>query len=174
MPRAFCIRCGVRLRGVRQPGRARRLGGCPRCGWIDWNNPAPAASVLVLRRGRVLLVRRAVAPARGAWDIPGGFIERGETAEHAALRELREEVGVDVRLERLLGIFPDVYGPERLPSLNLYFLGRLAHDGAAVRAGDDAAGVGWFPLDAVPRNLAFKNNRDALRALRTLLRRGAR
>jgi len=170
----FCIRCGVRLRRVREHGRARRVGGCPRCRWVDWNNPAPTASVLVLRRGRVLLVRRAVAPSRGAWDVPGGFIEHGETAEHAALREAREEVGVDVRLERLIGIFPGVYGPERLPSLNLYYLGRLTHNGAAVRAGDDAAAFGWFPLDAVPRRLAFRSNRDALQALRALLGRSAR
>src|SRR2546426_5623336 len=104
VPRLFCIRCGARLRRVREEGRARRVGGCPRCGWIDWNNPAPTASVLVLCRGRVLLVRRAFAPARGAWDVPGGFIEAGGMAAQAARRELREEAGIAVRLERVLGI----------------------------------------------------------------------
>lgn len=170
MTRLFCIRCGTRLRRIRE--RDRRLPGCPRCGWIDWFNPAPTVSVLIQRRGRVLLVRRAFAPARGAWDVPGGFIDRGETAERAARREIREELGVDVLIGRFLGTFPDSYGPQRLPSLNLYYLGRLARDGAAVRAGDDASEYRWFPLDRTPRRMAFKNNRDAVLALRRLLRDG--
>jgi ADP-ribose pyrophosphatase YjhB (NUDIX family) len=168
--RLFCVRCGTRLRRVRE--RDRRVPGCPRCGWIDWFNPAPTVSVLIQRGGRVLLVRRAFVPARGAWDVPGGFIDRGETAERAARREMREELGVDVRIGRFLGTFSDTYGPDRLPSLNLYYLGRLARDGATVRASDDASECRWFPLDRTPRRMAFKNNRDAVLALRRLLREG--
>src|SRR5215467_6952048 len=89
--RQFCIRCGGRLVATRRAAGAGSVRTCPRCGWVDYNNPAPTASVLLLRRGRLLLVRRAVAPSRGAWDLPGGFIEAGETAEQAARREMREE-----------------------------------------------------------------------------------
>lgn len=166
----FCIRCGARLRRIRET--RRHVPRCPRCGWTDWSNPAATVSVLVLQRGRVLLVRRAVAPSRGYWDIPGGFIEPGETAERAARREFREEVGAGVRIGRFLGTFPGVYGSERQPSLNIYYLGRLARDGAALRPGDDASELGWFPLDRVPRRMAFKNNHEALLALRRLLRSG--
>lgn len=171
MARVFCVRCGRPLRRARTGGRSRTPQECPNCGWIDWNNPAPTASVLILNGDRVLLVRRAVPPARGAWDVPGGFIEPGETAERAARREVREELGIAVRLERVLGTFPDVYGPERVPTLNIYFVGRLRYRGASVRAGDDAASFKWIPLRALPR-LAFKNNRDALRRLRADLRAG--
>jgi 8-oxo-dGTP diphosphatase len=122
--------------------------------------------VVILRGGRVLLVRRAVAPARGAWDVPGGFIERGETAEAAARREAREELGVDVRIERFIGTFPDTYGVERHPSLNIYYAARLRRRNATVRPADDASGFQWFAFDRLPRRLAFKNNRQALRALR--------
>lgn len=170
MRRLFCIQCGARLWRVRERGR-RRVPGCPRCGWIDWFNPAPTVSVLILRAGRVLLVRRAYAPSRGAWDVPGGFIERGETAERAARREVREELGVDVRVRRFVGIYPDTYGPDRLPSLNIYYLARLRGD-RAPRAGDDVSAFRWFPLGRVPRQLAFKNNRQALRALRRMVGRG--
>ena len=113
-----------------------------------------------------MLVRRALAPMRGAWDVPGGFIEPGETAAQAARRELREEAGIAVRLEGVVGIYPDVYGRERSPSLNIYFVGRMRGDGAAVQAGDDAAAFGWFSLRALPRRLAFRNNREALRQLK--------
>ncbi|HET8998961.1 MAG TPA: NUDIX domain-containing protein [bacterium] len=136
-------------------------------------NPAPTVSVLILRGDRILLVRRAFAPARGAWDVPGGFVERGETIERAARREVREELGVDVRIERFVGIFPDTYGPERRPSLNIYYLGRLRRGTARLRAGDDASECRWFPLDRPPRLLAFKNNRHAVLALRRLIGRRA-
>jgi 8-oxo-dGTP diphosphatase len=153
--------------------KGQGVSRCGACGWIDWFNPAPTASVLILRGGRVLLVRRAFAPARGAWDVPGGFIERGETAEAAAKREAREELGVDVRIERLVGIFPDIYGAERQPSLNIYYLARLRRRNAIVRPADDASGFQWVPFDRLPRRLAFQNNRQALRALRRLQRRPA-
>jgi 8-oxo-dGTP diphosphatase len=166
--RRYCIRCGRRLRAVRDKGL--RVPGCAGCGWIDWNNPAPTASVLVVDRGRVLLVRRAFAPARGAWDVPGGFVERDESAEAAARREAREEIGVDVRLDGVVGIFPDRYGADRMPSLNIYYLARLCRPNARIRAGDDASAWRWFPLDRVPRRLAFKNNGQAIRALWRLLR----
>jgi ADP-ribose pyrophosphatase YjhB (NUDIX family) len=167
--RRYCIECGSRLRRIREKGRA--VPGCRGCGWIDWNNPAPTASVLVVRGGRVLLVRRAFAPARGAWDVPGGFVERGESAEAAARREAREELGVDVRLEGVVGIFPDRYGARQEPSLNIYYLARLRRAGARIRARDDASAWRWFPLTRVPRRMAFKNNRQALQALRRVLRR---
>lgn len=162
----FCLRCGARLRRVREAGRTRPVLTCPRCGRIHWNNPAPTASVLILRRGRVLLVRRAVAPARGLWDVPGGFIEPGETAEQAARREAREELGIAVHLERVVGIYPGVYGPERRPSLNIYYLAGMRGDRSTVRAGDDAAAFAWFRLRALPRRMAFRNNRQALQQLK--------
>ncbi len=176
MPRLYCIRCGRRLARVRERGEV--VSRCPACGWTDWFNPAPTASVMILRRGggsgtAVLLVRRAFAPARGSWDVPGGFVERGETAEAAAVREVREELGVDVRLERLVGIFPDTYafGGERQPSLNIYYVARLRRPSATIRPADDVSGFRWFPLARLPRRLAFKNNRQALHALRRLGRR---
>lgn len=177
MPRLYCIRCGSRLNHARE--RGQRISRCRACGWIDWFNPAPTASVLIIRGGRgraarVLLVRRAFEPARGAWDVPGGFVERGETDDRAARREVREELGVGVKIERFIGAFPDVYGVERAPSFNLYFSGRLRRRDAPIRAADDASAFRWFPLDRLPRRLAFKSNGQALRALRRMLGRAAR
>jgi ADP-ribose pyrophosphatase YjhB (NUDIX family) len=164
--RQFCIRCGGRLVATRRAAGTRSVRSCPCCGWVDYNNPAPTASVLLLRRGRLLLVRRAVAPSRGAWDLPGGFIEAGETAEQAARREMREELGIKVRLERILGDVPDIYGPDAQPTLNILFIGRMQRDDAAIRATDDAASYRWFSLDALPRRLAFWNTHHAIRLLK--------
>ena len=134
-------------------------------------NPRPTASVLILKKANVLLVKRAVVPFLGYWDVPGGFIEPGETPEAAARREIREELGVGVRLSKLLGIFPDIYGDKEIPTLNIYYIGYLIDSESNITPKDDVETHRWFPLTRLPRNIAFRNNRDALRLVRKELSR---
>jgi ADP-ribose pyrophosphatase YjhB (NUDIX family) len=83
---------------------------CARCGWRWYANPKPAAGTLLERIGpdgkaQVLLLKRAVEPGFGAWDLPAGYLEAGESAEEGAIRETREESGIDVQLVRLAGVY---------------------------------------------------------------------
>ena len=83
---------------------------CDRCGWRWYANPKPAAAVLLERdpRGRdpeILLLRRAVEPGLGGWDLPAGYLEPGESFEDAAMRETREEAGIEVDLVALSGVY---------------------------------------------------------------------
>ena len=137
----FCARCGGRL--VRQV--------CGDCGAIAYRNPKPCAGALVERDGKVMLVRRAVVPYRGWWDIPGGFLEAYEHPREAAVREVREETGLRVNAFRLLGIYLDRYGSTR--TLNLYYRARAV--GGRERPGDDAAEVGWFGPRELPSRVAY-------------------
>ena len=77
------------------------------------SRPIVGVGVLVKRADRVLLVRRRFDPGRGKWSIPGGLVELGETVRDAALREVYEETGLNVRLDRLLGVVDYIERDER-------------------------------------------------------------
>ena len=83
---------------------------CERCSWRWYANPRPAAAVLVERRSdggqvEILLLRRAVEPGSGAWDLPAGYLDPHESFEQAAVRETREESGLSVELAGLTGVY---------------------------------------------------------------------
>ncbi len=139
---------------------------CPACGLVIYDNPAPTASALVMRDGLLLLTRRAREPFAGWWDLPGGFVEPLELPEDAAVRELREETGLDIRIERLLGFFLDTYGDGGVATLNVYFTASV--EGGTEAPADDVSEIGWFPLDGVPMaEIAFPNGRQAIEQLQS-------
>jgi 8-oxo-dGTP diphosphatase len=134
--------------------------------------------MIVMREGDVLMLRRAHAPRRGWLDIPGGFMEAGESIVSAARRELREETGLNLGSVRELGFYWDRYylkGFGWFPTLNFYFLGRWRS--GTPRAADDAASAEWTPLSKLGRpgqRLAFRHMRDVFRDVRRAVReRGA-
>jgi 8-oxo-dGTP diphosphatase len=98
----YCPHCATPLDSALEGLRERPT--CPGCGFIQYLNPPLAATILLPREDRVLMARRTIEPRRGYWTLPGGYVELGESAEEAAVREAKEEVGVDVRVERLLGL----------------------------------------------------------------------
>ena len=169
-PFLFCPYCRTELLSRQIPdgeGPLRRV--CSACGFIEWGNSKPTAGgVIVDDQNRALLVRRAVAPSRGLWDIPGGFLEAGEAPEAGSLRELHEETGLHVELVCLLGVFMDTYGspcPQDgwvIHTLNFHYLCRVV--GGVLAPADDASEAAWFAADDLPDDLAFPNTRDALAA----------
>jgi ADP-ribose pyrophosphatase YjhB (NUDIX family) len=132
---------------------------CQECGFIFYINPKVAAGALIEDEGRVVLVRRAVEPRVGYWALPSGFTEYGETVEETAIRECREETGLEVELDGLLGVY----------SVQSNFYGHLililysAHVvGGELTAGDDASEVGLFAPAELPTDIAFQAHRQAL------------
>jgi ADP-ribose pyrophosphatase YjhB (NUDIX family) len=136
------------------------------CGRPFFENSKPCAGVLVVSDGVVLLGRRRFAPYRGWWDIPGGFMHPGEEPEEAARREILEETGLEVRLERLLGIWMDRYGsgPDAAHTMNFYYIGTPI--GGRLVPRDDVSALEWFGPEEIPRRIAFSHARLVLEAWR--------
>jgi ADP-ribose pyrophosphatase YjhB (NUDIX family) len=139
---------------------------CPSCGYIWYRNPVPAAGVLLAEQGRVLLVKRRWEPRAGYWCLPSGFMEAGERPEQTAVRELQEETGVIAQLTGLFGVYAGFDDP-RVRAVLILYTG-IATGGEA-RAGDDAEELEWFPLEALPAELAFASHRQALAEFRERL-----
>lgn len=77
------------------------------CGFVNFMNPRPTATGLLMRKNRLLLTKRSVAPLKGYWDLPGGFLNQGERAEDAILREIKEETGIDAVIKSFFGTYPE-------------------------------------------------------------------
>lgn len=97
----FCPRCG-RPAEIDYPRRVT----CPHCGYAAYSNPKPVAGIIPLdAEGRIILLRRGFDPGRGLWTFPGGFVDLGESVEEAARRELDEELGIEIELGPLVGVY---------------------------------------------------------------------
>lgn len=159
----FCSQCGQPLeeRPV-ESANGRSVPVCPACGAVHWLDPKVAAGCLVVRDGRVLLVKRGIEPGYGLWVFPGGHVDRGETLEDAALRETREECGALARIDGLLG----VYSYPGRPVIVAVYRATLLPESPEPYAADETLEVGWFAPDEIDRlELAFRSSADALAAL---------
>jgi 8-oxo-dGTP diphosphatase len=120
---------------------------------------------VVAEDGQVLLVRRRNPPFAGQYALPGGFVDCGETVEAAVVREVREETGLQTRIERLLGVYSDPSRDPRGHTVSVTYL--LRREGGTLAGADDADDAGFFPLDALP-TLAFDHAHILADARRTL------
>lgn len=159
----FCPYDGARL-VARTDGEGRQRPTCSACGFVDYCNPKPCVEIVVEEQGRVLLGRRAFEPSLGLWDILGGFIETDETAEAAVHREIAEESGLQVRITRYLGSFPDVYGPWEVPTLSFAFTAEPI--GGVLRSASDVAELRWFAAEDLPTEWAFPHQPKVIAAWR--------
>lgn len=127
---------------------------CEHCGAAaaTHRNPFPTVDVIIAHPGKgIVLVKRRFPPL--GWALPGGFVDYGESVEHAARREALEETGLETTLCDLVGVYSDPSRDERLHTISTVFAARCA-DPDALRGGDDAAEARFFSLDALPA-LAF-------------------
>jgi ADP-ribose pyrophosphatase YjhB (NUDIX family) len=160
-PFRFCPRCGAPLeRRLLKAGEPERLV-CTHgsCGFVFYLDPKIAVGTIIATASdRLVLVRRAIEPGYGKWVFPGGYVDRGETLTAAAIREAREECGLDVRLDGLVNIYSY---PGRIPVIVVYAATAM---GGTLTNDDESLETAEFERDALPwSELAFRSTEEGLR-----------
>lgn len=137
---------------------------CENCKYEFFQNSKPCTTVLVIKDDKVLLGKRAIDPDKDKWDFVGGFLKFGEDPIECAIREVKEETGLDVSIDKYMGIFMDTYGDTGYSTLNIAYTATIIS--GEEHADDDVAELKWFGRDEMPseEDMAFKSGveiRDA-------------
>ncbi len=164
-PVNYCPRCGAKLTRQERFGEVRPV--CPDCRYVHFYDPKVAAAVFIEENDggdcqgerRILLIKRGVEPERGKWALPAGFVDAREDPRQTAIREVREETGLEVRITRLVDVFHSTRAPGA--SIIVVYAGEIT--GGALQPQDDAEEVGWFRADDLPE-MAFESTRRLVRA----------
>ena len=154
----YCPKCADLLIDAPRYGKIRRV--CNACGFIYFRDPKVAAVVTVTEVDRLLLVKRGVSPEMGKWSMPGGYIDYGEDPREAAVREVREETGLDVYITHLI----DVVGDDTRGGASIVIMFEAEIIGGALNPEDDAEEVAFFENDTIPMEeiAAFASTRFML------------
>jgi len=154
----FCPLCAgeLEVRLVLPERRSHKV--CSQCGFVNFLGPKLVAGCLVTDADRVLLLRRGIAPQLGRWTFPGGYVELGETPARAAARETCEEVGMNVRVGRVFGVYAD---PDYPQAAVVVYLAQPGSEPPGLSP--EATEVRYFAADEIPwEEIAFRTTRDAL------------
>ena len=129
--------------------------------------PMASSDSVVIHNGKILLIKRATEPFKGFWALPGGIMDSGETIEQTAIREVLEETGAKVKIEKMIGVYS---GPKRDPrgtSLSVVFLMKFIRFSGV--ADKEVSEVKFFPINKLPARIGFDHKtiiNDALKLLR--------
>ena len=153
-PYQYCPMCGTILEEGVIEDKERKF--CPSCHFVDYKNPLPVAIAIAVKGKKFLLIKRGLAPRKGTWGSPSGFIEVGETPEEACLRELKEETGASGQLDRLVGVDriedKEVYGD----MLVVRYLIKVGDE--KITPGDEVEDVRFFDIAELPDYYARHNS----------------
>ena len=146
----FCPRCGTPLVSQMEGGRERPACPAPDCRYFHFGDYSIGCGGVVIRDGKGLLIQRGINPNRGAWQLPGGYVEADEDIVEAVQREVLEEAGVEAKVQDIVGFRHSIAGSIGGPSANIYVVFRLTPISGEPRFdGDETIGAGYFSLDEI-------------------------
>ncbi len=155
----FCVKCGTRLE-IKKDRENKVRAICPNCGYIIYLNPIPAAACLIINnKNEVLIIKRKFEPKPGEWALPSGYIEIDQTPEEAAVAEMKEETGLDGKVEQFLDYYTG-YSPIYERVISFGFLMKIV--GGKLQAGDDAEDAKFVSFDELP-DLAFDSHKHYIK-----------
>lgn len=138
----YCPRCG----SAQYNPHSSKSQKCDECGFVFYTNAAGAvAAIITNTQGEILLTTRAFEPGKGLLDLPGGFIDPGESVEQALHREISEELNIQIVSAQYFGSFPNeyVYGGILYYTIDLVYECTIA-DMSTIQAADDVSGFGFY------------------------------
>jgi 8-oxo-dGTP diphosphatase len=146
----YCPFCAAPLVEKSVSGVPRPV--CPSCGFISFLEPKLVTVVVVQHTGKILLGRRNMNPSLGKWTFFGGYVDRGEKVEDAAIREVKEETNLDVQLDELLGL----YSQKNNPHVLVAYAASVINDDIRALAPqpDEISELAFFTPEEIPE-LAF-------------------
>jgi 8-oxo-dGTP diphosphatase len=156
----YCPRCGERL-------PAPPPTECTACAYAVFVNARPTATAIIVDNDRVLTLLRAREPHKGRWELPGGFCDGFEHPAEAVVREAREELGVEIRLDEFVGMYLGYYEfqDEQLPVLDCFWMATIV-DGEVRVDPSEADDYAWAPIGELPEFGFETMNRAVADALR--------
>lgn len=152
----FCQRCGHQLTTKTVDHKERPY--CDHCNIPVFLDPKVAVVVLIVKDGKLVLVRRDIQPFMGHWAFPSGYVDRAARLEDEAAREVKEETGLEVRLKNLLGVYSEQGNPVVLVAYTAEIIG------GKLQALDEVQEVGMFPLNQLPP-LPFPHDKQIINDL---------
>ena len=166
----YCPRCGSVNFSVNDE-RSRRCGDC---GFVYYLNASAATAAFIVREGRegkeILVGRRAAEPAKGTLDLPGGFVDPGESVTDGMLREVKEETGCEGEIVKFLFSLPNLYefSGFRVPTADCFFEVKIL-DETAVFGQDDCVNMEWISIDKLrPEEFGLKSIKEAVGRFQTI------
>lgn len=161
----YCPRCGSPLTLTSSDDGPSLQ--CSADGFVFYQNPHSAVSVVISDgQGKYLFVRRDKDPNKGDWDLPGGFVNWGESPETAIVREIREELGVELTISKILCAEHDWYPFAGLNSSvnSVVYLGTIS---GPIAPNEEIRSLHWLTKEELPTNhLSFQNVSKAIQLLR--------
>ncbi|TKB43546.1 NUDIX hydrolase [Thalassotalea mangrovi] len=157
----FCPNCGQPA----EPQRSPRLFQCQTCNFTFYHNVASAVAAVIIHNGKILLTQRQRQPGKGLWDLPGGFVDPGESLTQALSREINEELGIDINSWLYLDSLPNRYpfGQVTYSTCDSIFTAELAEAPDMLIQQEEIRAYRW--IDKASYNsdeIAFASIREAL------------
>lgn len=147
----FCPGCSNKLQQKILDGRLRLV--CNQCGFVFWNNPKPTTSIILEKNKKILLLQRSEEPFRDYWVLPGGYVENDENPALTIKREVKEETGLDVIINKIVAIYLIDNDP-RGNSIDIVYFGIITGGKLRLKEHNQAK---FFSPNDLPNLIAYKH-----------------